>query len=649
MQVSVERLDDKRLIIRPVGFLGPDEFAAYLRMVKSVPGTRFSKTHRAQLGPLDMEVCRQLREVFGKALRVGNKLADWARDEIVREQVAQTMKTVDLSHEISLPVIERDLPEMYAAMRRKGYQLVAPAFAAQAGWSYLNGDQPGLGKCLETFAVLVESGVKGVGLVIAPRTSLTVVWKAEVEKWLAELPGGAAAYVADGPRAQREQTIAAALASPARLTFLMVNAEMCRLKETTECVGAGACDGTNEYCEFAADHKTWRFPEYDELHAHPWAFQVADEIHRYMVSANPRSKKPSAVGLGLQRLPRAALPDLSGDAPRLPLSGTPFKGRLRNLWPVLHWMYPDKYSSQWRWLRQYCKTAANPYSPTGDMVTDELIPEREAGLDRELSRVMLRRTKDELRTINPEWAPPPKEYYEVWVDLTPQQRKAYTALVADGTAQVDGGKLSANGTLALMTRLQQLAGCYGKMAAGQFVPQLPSAKFDWLSETFLPKLGITGDPKTETGDGKVIIASQYTQFINLWAKALRDKGIRCHVLTGETSDRERVRQVQDFQRSGGPRVFLLNTMAGGVSVTLDAANDVVIMDETDVPDDQEQVEDRAHRTSNVDHHVNVWYVRARGTIEEQIMGNTTYKDTTNRRVLDWRRGIEIIKERRLAD
>lgn len=645
MRVTVDRLDDKRMIIKPVGYLGPLDFPAYLKMVKAIAGTRYSKTHRAQLAPLDMEICRQLRETFGAGLRVGEALAQWAREEVVREQAAQTMMTVDLTRSLELPIVSRDLPTMYGAMLNKGYQLVAPEFVKLADGSALIADQPGLGKCLETFASLVELDVRGVGLVIAPKTSLTVVWQAEVHKWLSELPGEAAAYVATGTRAQRDDTIASALASPARLTFLMVNAEMTRLKETTSCPRSddlpdAQCRGDWEDCSFAADHKVERVAEYPALHAQPWAFQIGDEIHRYMINANPRSKRPSAVGLGLQRLPLAA------GGSRLALSGTPSKGRLKNLWPVLHWLYPQKYTSQWRWLRQYCQTAANPYSPTGDMVTDNLRPERAEGLDRELARVMLRRTKPELRKINPQWAPPDKEYYEVWVDLDTKQRKAYNALVKDGSAKIDGGSLTANGILAQMTREQQLAGCYGKMVAGTFVPSLPSAKFDWLYETFLPKLGITGDRKTETGQGKAVVASQFTQFINLWASELRASGIACHVLTGETSDKNRAKIVEEFQAEGGPRVFLLNTMAGGVSITLDAADDIVIMDETRVPDDQEQVEDRVHRTSRVDHQVNVWYVRARDTIEEATLSTNETKDTLNRRILDVRRGVEIIKNRK---
>jgi SNF2 family DNA or RNA helicase len=82
-----------------------------------------------------------------------------------------------------------------------------------------------------------------------------------------------------------------------------------------------------------------------------------------------------------------------------------------------------------------------------------------------------------------------------------------------------------------------------------------------------------------------------------------------------------------------------------VSITLDAADDIVLMDETWVPDDQEQVEDRVHRASNVTHQVDVWYVRTKGTIEEGIAQTSAEKAESNHVVLDAQRGLRFAVER----
>jgi hypothetical protein len=61
----------------------------------------------------------------------------------------------------------------------------------------------------------------------------------------------------------------------------------------------------------------------------------------------------------------------------------------------------------------------------------------------------------------------------------------------------------------------------------------------------------------------------------------------------------------------------MTTTAGGVAITLDRADTVHILDETWVPDDQEQFEDRAHRASRM-HQVTVYYYRSKDTVEEDI-------------------------------
>lgn len=635
-RISVEKVGN-RIHVKPLDFLGPDLFAQYLAASKRVPGVSFSKAAKAQTAPLDIEVCRMLREVFGQSLVIGPDLTAWAREATVAEKALLATLDIDMSKPVPLPNVEREAPAMYAAMVRRGYQTVVPLFAGIAG-NYLNADQPGLGKTLETFASLIESQIKGHVLVIAPSTALDATWRAEVEKWMGE--AGGVAYVADAVGIpKRTAIIEAALADTHPYVFLMVNAEMVRLKEVHRCPEPD-CDSL-EFCRNPSKHKVIRQGSYPILHDVEWDAIIGDETHRYMTNANPRARAKSQVGLGFQRL---RLVDPSRG--KIALSGTPMKGKPRLLWPTLHWLRPDLYGGQWRWAKHYFKTEDDAYTHSGEKVTDDLRPEREEAFNRELGRMMIRRTKAELRKINPAWAPPDKLYAEVWLPLSGAQARAYKAIERDAAVRLEGGTLSANGILAEMTRLRQFASAAGKLVDGHFRPELPSNKFGWLVDSFLAERGITGDPMTEQGTQKVVIASQFTQLINLWANALRSKGIDVHVLTGETPARARSAMQRDWQENpSGPRVMLMNTMAGGVSITLDYADDLVIMDETWVPDDQEQVEDRVHRTSRTDHQVTIWYVRSEGTIERDLAGSNVMKDERQKRSLDGRRGINVARQK----
>ena len=90
------------------------------------------------------------------------------------------------------------------------------------------------------------------------------------------------------------------------------------------------------------------------------------------------------------------------------------------------------------------------------------------------------------------------------------------------------------------------------------------------------------------------------------------------------------------------RVLLLTTTAGGVSLTLDAADDLVVLDETWSPDDQTQVEDRIHRLSRI-HQVTIWKAFSIGTIEESIYRGNMLTEASIRAIMDGQRGVDFKK------
>ncbi len=634
--ITVDRHSTNRIVVRPASYLGDDLFPRYLAAVKSVPGGSFNKTAKGHTFPLDLEVCRALREVFGASLQIGTALTDWARAEKDKEKVLLGTHQFDLSTVLPIPEVERISPTMAAAMRDRGYQTVVPAFAKSAG-CFLNADQPGLGKTIETFASLLEMGIRGKILVIAPKTSLEATWSAEVQKWLGS--AGAVAYVIDGTLKKRTELLEDALADRAPYVFVLVNAEMVRCKRIHKC-NDPACDGNApEFC--SASRKSTKIDaKYPLLFGTTWDAVIGDEVHRYLMRANPRSRNPSQVGMGFQQLKMRD--PLRG---KLALSGTPMRGKPRLLWPTLHWLRPDLYTGQWAWSLRYFKTEDDDYAYGGKKVTDDLKPEKEEAFNRELGRMIIRRTKMELRAINPNWAPPEKRYAEVWLPMTAGQRKAYKSMEKSASAALQGGSLDANGILAEMTRLRQFANSCGVMEDEHFRPTLPSNKIEWLMGTFLPERGIYGTGNSmEDGSSKVVIVSQFTSFLDVISEDLDRANIEHYKMTGKTNKKSHFAEVQrDWQTPGGPRVLLLNTMAGGVSITLDYADEMVILDETFVPDDQEQVEDRIHRTSRTDHQTTFWYVRSEDSIERALAGSNMLKDDRNRRSLDVRRGIETAK------
>src|SRR6478752_4346081 len=132
--------------------------------------------------------------------------------------------------------------------------------------------------------------------------------------------------------------------------------------------------------------------------------------------------------------------------------------------------------------------------------------------------------------------------------------------------------------------------------------------------------------------------------IDVIAEGLTDFGVNSFKFTGATSAASRVAIEDDWQNNpdSDVRVLLLTTTAGGVSLTLDVADDLVLLDETYNPDDQLQVEDRIHRLSRI-HQVTIWKLLSLNTIEEGIYRNNMATEMSIRGILDGQRGVDFAK------
>lgn len=100
-------------------------------------------------------------------------------------------------------------------------------------------------------------------------------------------------------------------------------------------------------------------------------------------------------------------------------------------------------------------------------------------------------------------------------------------------------------------------------------------------------------------------------------------------------------RIQDaFQAEGGPRVLVMTTQTGGVSITLDRADSCIFIDETWLASEMEQAEDRLHRASRM-HNVTVYTVRTRGSIDEYIFEVVYEKGATAEEIMDGRRKLRL--------
>lgn len=457
---------------------------------------------------------------------------------------------------------------------------------AMADHSMINANEPGLGKTVEVIAAVHEMFTPGCNLVIAPMISHELVWEREI---MAHHPTSII-FTGSTP-AQRRQA---------------------------------ASDLFNLHDQFYTEDMwllinpaTVKMPEVAPLlQSMKWKSVTIDEFHTMGLS-NPNTDFFKT----LRRIPFERM---------WALSGTPFGGRAISMWAVLNMMYPKQYGSRWRWARQWLKVTSNGFG----LNIGDLIDMREPEFWRAHAGHVLRRTKKEhLPDL------PPKTIHHMTVKMTPKQAKQYAKFEADAEIKIDGRRITGLGALAEFALLKFFAfsACDIKGKKQQLHPTEDSGKLEGL-------MGMLAHQGVDTGGAPTVITTQSSRIAVLTHRYLSRK-LKGKVLliTGATKPADRKAAVNDFQ-AGKAVVLIMTTQMGGVSITLDKAESIHILDETWNPADQQQAEDRVHR-GNTDHPVDVYYWRTEGTVEQYIFEVNGQKRITDDNILDIHRKAALASGR----
>ena len=138
-------------------------------------------------------------------------------------------------------------------------------------------------------------------------------------------------------------------------------------------------------------------------------------------------------------------------------------------------------------------------------------------------------------------------------------------------------------------------------------------------------------------DKKVIVFTNFTMSLDLIHEKYKKNSV---TLDGRMSKEKRQESVDKFQTNDKIKVFISNIKAGGVGITLTAAEAVIMNDLSFVPADHSQAEDRAYRYGQKNS-VLVYYPVFENTVEmqifnilqkkkdiiDQVMGDGEYSDT----------------------
>lgn len=554
-----------------------DYDASTVTAVKQVAGAKFvpaTKGGPFWTVPLTLGTGRALRRHLGKSLQLGPALIAWGKEQVAHELAMEGLASAEVATLQRLPT---KLPELNAALASRPWQPPAVAFMAKST-APLNADEPRMGKTLVTIAAVFEADLEhGPQLVIAPKTALETVWKYEIERWT-----GTPVFVCDDNRSGRDATIAEFVACTAEIKWLVINPAMVRWTDK------GAV--------------------YPELFKIEFNTVTLDESQTAGI-VNTKS----ATSVGVRKLKRIKTQVTTG---------SPMKGKAINLWSILNFLNPKEFSSKWKFAYAWLYVTNNGFGN----VIGALRPEVEDDFYKTLTPYMLRRKRTEVRKDLPN--DPPSE---LWVDLSSAAQKQYATFAEDAYIRIEEEQLSATSILAEYTRLKQFAWGKHKLIDGKLIPTLDSGKWEALMQLLEERDIFNGNL-----DDQVVVFSQSKQIVDLIVYELQKRGVLVGKITGDVTRKGERTQLQQAFQDGKLQVMVMTTTAGGVAITLNRARTAIIVDETWVPDDQQQAVDRIENMART-HALGVYYLRTRNTIDADIMVGNLDKAAVNAKIMDTRR------------
>lgn len=588
-------------------FIPKDVFTGDVALVKQIPGAGYRKQDQAWGLPMVMDSCWKARELYGQRLRVSQEVSEWARAQL---NAVGGLKTLARAADAALsPLIAAHAPRIAEAARP--YQRVGMAWLREAGGGLL-AFVPRLGKTMTALGALAsdESFPHGSRryLVVAGKRAISKVWEKEITKWLG---GKAAVYVATGSKAQKQRTIRAFAESTGMgPAFLVTNYETLRVRAEI-----------GEYAKV----ESWE-ADYPELFEIKWHAKVVDETHKFM--RNLTRTKGSMAARGLLFLKEAP------GCMKIGLSGTPFPNRPQGLFGVLHWLAPKEFTSFWNWAKRYFDVQEGKFGWS----VGRILPDAEDRFYFQNDRYILRRTRQEdipgdHKTV----------YVDVWCEMEGEQKRQYEQMRKHAAATVAGGNVSATIVLTEILRLKQMAygPWYVPSVGGKPLPDRrhTSAKYDELLAILKDELDIV------EGQEKTLVFTQFKEIAVDVVHRLNEDGIPAYILTGDTSQREANRVIEDFQNNPASRykVLVMTTQTGGTALDLYAADSVHLLDQLWNPDENLQAEERAYIPGKKQP-VRVYRYHTTDSVDVFVKHYVDEKEDVQRVILDGRRGLDLAKE-----
>ncbi|KAF9945234.1 hypothetical protein BGZ70_003953, partial [Mortierella alpina] len=304
---------------------------------------------------------------------------------------------------------------------------------------------------------------------------------------------------------------------------------------------------------------------------------------------------------------------------RVLLTGTPLQNSLDELFALLNFLEPTRFTNEKAFLLEYgnLKTAAE---------VDKL--------QQVLKPLMLRRFKEDV-----EKSIPVKEETIIEVELTTTQKAFYRAILEKNFGFLKKGRAAGPSLINVMMELRKccihpylIAGAEDRIVTEKNATT-PELQYQCLIEAS-GKLVLIDKllKKLREGGHKVLIFSQMTRCLDLLQDYLRGRAYPYERIDGSIRGDLRQAAIDRFSTNAESFVFLLCTRAGGVGINLTAADTVVIFDSDWNPQNDLQATARCHRIGQTKP-VQIYRLVTRNTYEREMFDRASIKLGLDKAVL----------------